>query len=85
MLTSDVMEEIMPYNTTDELPEAVRNVLPQGARDIFKEAFNSAWDEYADPAKRRGSEGQEETAMRVAWAAVKNKYAKCDDGNWHRK
>lgn len=75
----------MPYNDTSELPKGVQNNLPQGGHNIFKEAFNSAWEQYADPAKRRGDESQEEAAMRVAWAAVKQNYTKGDDGSWHPK
>lgn len=75
----------MPYNDTSELPDSVRNVLPQHAQDIYKEAFNSAYDQYKDPDDRQGDAGREETAHKVAWAAVKNKYEKGDDGNWHPK
>jgi cation transport regulator len=75
----------MPYKSTRDLPDAVRDNLPEHAQDIFKEAFNSAWDEYADPDKRRGHESQEEVSFKVAWAAVKNEYEKGDDDKWHRK
>ncbi len=74
----------MPYETNEDLPPRVRNVLPDHAQDIYRAAFNNAWDEYADPEKRRGSESREETAHRVAWAAVKTKYAK-EDGRWEWK
>jgi cation transport regulator len=75
----------MPYKSTRDLPESVRDNLPEHAQDIFKEAFNSAWDEYADPDKRRGKESQEEVSFKVAWSAVKNEYEKGDDDKWHRK
>lgn len=75
----------MPYKTTRDLPESVRDNLPEHAQDIFKEAFNSAWDEYADPDKRRGKESQEEVSFKVAWSAVKNEYEKGEDDKWHRK
>ncbi len=32
----------MPYKAKSDLPDNVRNVLPTHARDIYKEAFNSA-------------------------------------------
>lgn len=73
----------MPYKTTDELPESVTNVLPKHAQDIYKEAFNSAYDEYKDPDDRRGGDDRETVAHKVAWAAVKKKYAKGDDDKWH--
>lgn len=73
----------MPYSTIAELPESVKNVLPKHAQDIYKEAFNSAWDEYKDPEERRDDASREEVSHRVAWAAVKKKYAKGDDERWH--
>ena len=75
----------MLYNTIDELPDNVRNVLPKHAQDIYKEAFNSAYEQYDKPEERRGDASREEVAHRVAWSAVKNSYEKGDDGNWHPK
>jgi cation transport regulator len=75
----------MPYKSTRDLPESVRDNLPSHAQEIFKEAFNSAWDEYADPDKRRGSESREEVSFKVAWSAVKNEYEKGSDDKWHAK
>lgn len=75
----------MPYSKTSELPTSVRNVLPSHAQQIYKEAFNSAWDEYKSPNKRRGDSDREETAHRVAWNAVKGKYTKGNDNKWHPK
>lgn len=75
----------MPYSSKNELPESVKNVLPSHAQDIYKEAFNSAYDEYKDPKDRRGDEDREEVAHKVAWSAVKKKYEKTEDGKWHEK
>jgi len=75
----------MPYERRSDLPESVREHLPDHAQDIYKEAFNSAWDQYKDPDDRRGDAGREETAHKVAWSAVKQQYEKGDDGDWHRK
>lgn len=75
----------MPYTSINELPGGVRNVLPKHAQDIYKEAFNSAYEEYADPKKRRGDEDREEAAHKVAWSAVKKAgYEKGSDDNWHK-
>lgn len=69
----------MPYKTIADLPDSVREHLPQHAQEIYKEAFNSAFDNY----KERGPEGREETAHKVAWSAVKKKYRKDEkSGNW---
>ncbi|HEX6796446.1 MAG TPA: ChaB family protein [Ktedonobacterales bacterium] len=76
----------MPYNSTAALPASVRDHLPPHAQQIFLKAFNSAWDEYAKPAKREGTESQEEAAFRVAWTAVKHEYRKDDaTGQWMPK
>lgn len=75
----------MPYNKVSELPESVKNALPSHAQEIYKEAFNSAFDEYSSPNKRQGNDTQEETAHKVAWAAVKNIYEKSSTGKWQKK
>jgi cation transport regulator len=63
----------MPYAVNHDLPASVREHLPEHAQSIFREAFNHAWQEYADHSDR------EAVAHRVAWAAVKRKYHKLND------
>ncbi len=61
----------MPHGSNDDLPPGVR--APSGiwhAQDIFREAFNHAWPQHA---------GDEATAFRIAWAAVKRSYRKRGD------
>lgn len=69
----------MPYRTTDDLPPRVRDHLPPHAQEIFLKAYNSAYQEYADPHKRRAGASLEETANRIAGAAVKQTYVKTGD------
>ncbi len=75
----------MPYKSNASLPDNVTHVLPKHAQDIYREAFNSAWDQYKSPSERRGNESREETAHKVAWSAVKQTYSKGDDDKWHPK
>jgi cation transport regulator len=75
----------VPYDSRQELPDSVKDNLPQQAQDIYREAYNSAWDQYADPDERRGDESREATAHKVAWSAVKQKYEKNEDGDWVEK
>ncbi len=76
----------MPYPKRSDLPDSVKDNLPAHAQEIYMETFNSAWDEYKDPDDRRGDASREETAHRVAWAAVKKKYEKDgESGNWVAK
>lgn len=57
----------MPYKNISELPSSVKD-LPQHAKTIFLNAFNSSYEKYG-----------EEGAFKIAWAAVKHKYKKQDD------
>jgi cation transport regulator len=76
----------MPYKALDDLPERVRNTLPRHAREIYRAAFNSAYDQYRDPEDRKKGGSREETAHRVAWAAVKEEYEKDEKtGDWKAK
>lgn len=76
----------MPYQSTRDLPDSVREHLPNHAQEIYMEAFNSAWDQYDEPEERRGDATREETAHRVAWAAVKRTYEKdVRSGRWRAK
>ncbi len=76
----------MPYKTKSELPGSVKDNLPDHAQEIYKEAYNSAWDQYDKPEERRGDASREETAHKVAWAAVKHEYKKDNkSGKWTKK
>ncbi len=74
----------MLYEQIDNLPETVRKYLPKHAQEIYKEAYNNAWEQYADPDDRRGDASREEVAHMVAWSAVKQVYEK-RNGKWVRK
>jgi len=65
----------MPYPSTADLPPALRAHLPEHAQEIYRSAFNHAWQSYAARADR------EAIAHRVAWAAVKRRYRKVG-GDW---
>lgn len=74
----------MPYDRNADLPKSVTDNLSQHAQTIYRKAYNSAWDQYSDAEERRGSSSREETAHRVAWAAVKESYEKKGD-RWVKK
>jgi len=67
----------VPYKELSDLPKSVRDHLPKHALEIYRAAFNSAWDEY----------GQDEgRAHRVAWSAVERKYEKDESsGQWNAR
>jgi cation transport regulator len=60
----------MPYASNEDLPPSVRSHLPPHAQDIYREAFNSAWEHYA---------ADESIPHRIAWTAVKRRYRKLGD------
>jgi cation transport regulator len=64
----------MPYQSTSDLPDSVKDNLPDHAQEIYKEAYNSASEDY----------DSEETAHKVAWSAVKEEYKK-EGGDWVKK
>lgn len=67
----------MPYDKLSDLPESVREHLPHHAQEIYRAAFNSAWEQYGH---------DEERAHRVAWGAVKDQYEKDEKtGEWVAK
>lgn len=68
----------MPYRSRSDLPDAVRHHLPKHAQEIYKEAFNNAWQQYAERKDR------ESVAHRVAWSAVKKQYRKQGE-NWVKR
>lgn len=65
----------MPYASIEDLPKNIQEHLPLHAQEIYRKVFNNAWAEYSD----------EQTAFRVAWAAVKKQYEKGSDGFWRLK
>ncbi|MGD8398726.1 MAG: ChaB family protein [Anaerolineae bacterium] len=70
----------MPYDKNEELPDSVKDNLPEHAQEIYRKAFNSAWGQYKD------SEEREARAHQVAWSAVKQAYEKDEDsGGWEKK
>jgi cation transport regulator len=76
----------MPYKKNSDLPDSVKDNLPNHAQDIYREAYNSAWEQYDKPEERRGDASREETAHKVAWAAVKKEYEKDEKtGKWKRQ
>lgn len=65
----------MPYNNNSDLPKNITAHLPEHAQSIFRKAFNNAHEQYKN----------EETAFKVAWAAVKKEYEKDMHGIWVKK
>ena len=70
------------YPSTRELPPDVRDNLPEHAQDIYREAFNAAWEQ---GERTFGLPGEESLARasEAAWAAVAQDYiADGRSGRW---
>lgn len=65
----------MPYQSNKDLPQQVKDVLPDEARSIWREVANSVLED----------DGTEEKASASAWAAVKNAGYEKEDGQWIKK
>ena len=61
----------MPYERITRLPDSAKNNPPKPAQEIYKEAFNSAEEQY----------GEEGRAHATAWSAVEQKYEKNEKGD----
>jgi cation transport regulator len=65
----------MPYSRNSDLPSRVKDNLPEHAQSIYRESFNSAYEQYGHNDTR---------ASKVAWSAVSNSYKK-RDGRWVKR
>jgi cation transport regulator len=73
----------MQYQTNCDLPECVRNYLPQHAQMLYLKAFNYAWEQYANVAYSLENQTPEAIAHKIAWSAVRNIYEKDEkSGTW---
>lgn len=76
----------MPYSSNNELPSKIKNKLPSHAQEIYRAAFNNAWEQYKSPKNRNNPvESCEQVSHKVAWAAVEKKYKKDSSGKWVEK
>ncbi len=67
---------IAPFETIDDLPDNVKNVLPPTAQLLWLKVFNSVLEQTNDETK----------AAKAAWSAVSEKYEKVDDQEkWVKK
>jgi len=66
----------MPYDSNNEIPEAVRNAIPSAeGQSIWRKGYNSGWEQYHDEGK----------AAAIGWTALKNAgYKKNAEGKWSK-
>lgn len=70
----------MQYETVKQLPVTIRDVLPEEAKEIYRKAYNQAWEEFAQEDHR--GLNQQALAHQQAWGAVKKEFV-FDLDQWH--
>jgi cation transport regulator len=71
----------MKIETIKQLPVTIRNVLPEQAQEIYRKAYNQAWEAFSLDDHR--GLNQQGLAHQQAWGAVKQEYV-FDLDQWHR-
>jgi cation transport regulator len=64
----------VPYSSNSTLPSSVRDNLPEHAQSIYREAFNSGYEQTHNESR----------SARIGWAAVSNSYKK-RNGRWVKR
>jgi cation transport regulator len=73
----------MRHNSKNDLPATIR-ALPEGAQEIYLEAYNRAWDE--SEGDHTSDMARDSVAHRLAWAAMKHEYEQSwETGEWYLK
>lgn len=76
------MPHRIPYKTNDDLPAAIRKVLPTSGQDTYREAYNKSWEKYEhlkDKASDVTDDMKKAAVDSAAWEAVKKLYHKVGD------
>lgn len=67
----------MLYAKNADLPAPLQKLLPCHAQEIYRAAFNDAYEHYGA--------AREPVAHRIAWTAVKRRYVQRAAGFWVRR
>jgi cation transport regulator ChaB len=72
------------YDSTNELPIAVRKVLPQDAQLLYLRGYQEGWDDY--DASQAGDLDRRSIAHRQGWALVEHEFV-CHQGTgkWYHR
>jgi cation transport regulator len=71
----------MKFESIQDLPDILRDVMPEDAQKIYMEAYNSAWENYEE--EEGGELNRDGVAHRQGIHAVENEYLLDQKtGNW---
>jgi cation transport regulator len=77
------MEVEMKYQTKADLPETIRQVLPEEAQEAYLQAYARSWDTYSPSLQR--TLDQDAITHRDAWEAVLKEFEQDPNTHlWHR-
>ena len=72
----------MRYENRSDLPQTLRDVLPERGQDIDLEAYQKAWDTYAEGT---GYLSRDVLAHQQGWTALQHEYVQDQGtGKWYR-
>lgn len=73
----------MPYANNAQLPKGVQEYLSQAAQEIYRDAYNYAWENCRYAQDRHDcDDSRQVTANRVAWETVKQRCDRDRRGRW---
>jgi cation transport regulator len=73
----------MPYSNTAQLPKGVQQNLSQAAQEIYRDAYNEAWESCRYAKDRFDTDDSRQvTANRIAWETVKSRCERDMFGRW---
>ena len=74
----------MTYDGINDLPRTIAAVLPEEAQEVYRQAYNKAWDQAGE--QPGGGLSRESLAHRQAWTILEREYARdFATGKWRRK
>lgn len=76
---------LMRWMMRDPEGEGSSDELTGTVETLFREAYDDAFERYADPVGRVPNGARHSFASRVAWSQVKRAYERGDDGVWRPK
>lgn len=74
----------MIYTTVTDLPQTIRNELPEHAQEIYRAAYNLTVEEHRASGQNPDEGELHETADQAAWMRVQMEYDRDDSGEWRR-
>jgi cation transport regulator len=77
----------MMHDTTIDLPDSIRQGLPEEAQEVYRKAYAASWDTYSElTISTTAGLDRGAIAHRDAWDAVLKEFEQDSyTGQWHRR